>query len=210
MERGVTKVLQRLVSSLIFLCIFLSASSGKAGQQDPAEVIKKFNDVLLECMKEGGELGYSGRYKLLEPVFRESFAVRFMVNVSAGKYWKKFSEKERDMLLRTYTEWSVATYAGRFKDYSGQRFEIVPGSKPVGDNVVVESKLIDSDGEETDFYYRMRKMEGIWRIVDIQIMGVSQLAVTRSQFVSVIGKKGFGGLISMLKGKTANYAKEKS
>jgi phospholipid transport system substrate-binding protein len=210
MDRGASKYFQWLIGSMILLSVFFSASPGKGAEQAPSEVIKKFNDALLQCMKKGGELGYSGRYKILEPVFRDSFAIRFMVTVATGKYWKTFSEKERSLLLKTYTEWSVATYAGRFKDYSGQKFEIVSGPKPAGDNAIVESKLIDSDGENTDFYYKFRKMEGSWGIVDIQIMGVSQLAVTRSQFVSVIAKKGFSGLISMLKEKTDNFAKEKS
>jgi phospholipid transport system substrate-binding protein len=207
MERGTSKFFQQLVSSLIFLCVFFCTANVKAEQYGPSDVIRKFNDVLLECMKKGGELGYSGRYKLLNPVIRDSFALPFMVSVSTGKYWKTFSEKDRNLLLKNYTEWSVATYAGRFKNYSGQKFKIVPRSKPVGDKAVVESKLIDSDGEETDFYYRFRKIEGRWRIVDIQILGVSQLALTRSQFVSVIKKKGFGGLISMLKEKAENFSK---
>ena len=104
----------------------------------------------------------------------------------------------------------LPTYAGRFKDYSGQKFEMVSESKPVQGTVTVLSKLIDSDGEETDFYYKLRKMEGGWRIVDIQIEGISQLAVTRSQFVSVINKKGFDGLISMLKAKINNFSSGKT
>jgi phospholipid transport system substrate-binding protein len=209
MERGTSKVFLRGVSSLIFLCVFFCTANVKAEQYGPSDVIRKFNDVLLECMKKGGELGYSGRYKLLDPVIRDSFALPFMVSVSTGKYWKTFTEKDRNLLLKNYTEWSVATYAGRFKNYSGQQFKIVSGSKPVRDNAVVESKLIDSDGEETDFYYKLRKIEGRWLIVDIQILGVSQLALTRSQFVSVIQKKGFGALISMLKEKAENFSKGK-
>lgn len=203
-------VFHRLISSLIFLSVFFCIAHGEAEQQRPSEVIRKFNAVLLESMKKGAELGYSGRCKLLEPVIKDSFALPFMVSISAGKYWKTLNGKDRNLLLENYTEWSIATYAGRFNDYSGEKFEVASESKPVQDTVTVVSKLINSDKEETDFYYKLRKMEGRWRIVDIQIEGISQLALTRSQFVSVINKKGFDGLISMLKEKIEKFSRGKS
>jgi ABC-type transporter MlaC component len=49
-------------------------------------------------------------------------------------------------------------------------------------------------------------VKGEWQIVDIQISGVSQLALTRSQFVSVIKNKGFDALISMLKNKIKDFS----
>jgi phospholipid transport system substrate-binding protein len=131
-----------------------------------------------------------------------------MATISAGKYWKTLNERQRRSLLDTYTEWSIATYAGRFNDYSGEKFEVVSESKPVRDTVTVISKLIESNKEETVFYYKLKKMEGGWRIVDIQISGVSQLALTRAQFVSVIGSKGLDGLIGMLRDKIKHFSRE--
>jgi phospholipid transport system substrate-binding protein len=196
-------------SLLIVVFVFLCPVDGKAEQSGPAEVIKKFNAALLDSMKSGKELGYSGRYKLLEPVVKDSFALSYMTGVSVGQYWNRLSEKERRLFLETYVEWTIATYAGRFDEYSGEKFEVVSESKLNQDNVTVVSRL-RSAKKETDFYYRLRKMEGKWRIVDIQISGVSQLALTRSQFVSVLRDKGFSALISMLKKKIANFSSGKS
>ncbi len=197
-------------SLLIVVFTFLCPADGKSEQSGPAEVIKKFNAALLDSMKGGKQLGYSGRYKLLEPVVKDSFALSYMAGVSVGQYWSKLSEKERRLFLETYVEWTVATYAGRFDEYSGEKFEVASESKLNRDNVTVVSKLVHSDKKETDFYYRLRKMEGKWRIVDIQISGVSQLALTRSQFVSVLRDKGFNALISMLKKKTENFSRGKT
>jgi hypothetical protein len=59
---------------------------------------------------------------------------------------------------------------------------------------------------EVEFHYLLRQVEGRWRIVDIQISGVSQLALYRSQFVSVIRNKGFDALVAMLKEKIARFS----
>ncbi len=69
------------------------------------------------------------------------------------------------------------------------------------------SKLIDSGGDVTEFDYQLRKIEGRWRVVDIQISGVSQLALTRAQFVDVLRDKGLDGLVAMLKKKIAGFAR---
>jgi phospholipid transport system substrate-binding protein len=124
-----------------------------------------------------------------------------MARIASGKYWGTFSEDERKVYLRTYTDWSVASYAGRFNGYSGQQFRLISESPPERGTVTVVSKLIDKNKDEVEFNYQFRQVEGTWRIVDIKILGVSQLALTRVQFVSILGAKGFQGLISMLNGK---------
>jgi len=195
-------------SVLIVVFLFLYPVHGKAEQTLSADVIKKFNAALMDSMKSGKELGYSGRYKLLEPVVKDSFALQYMASVTVGQYWKKLDEKDRRLLVDTYTEWTIATYAARFNEYSGERFEVGSTSPINSDNVTVTSKLYAK--KERDFYYRLRRIEGKWRIVDIQVSGVSQLALTRSQFVSVLHDEGFNALISMLKKKIANFSSGKT
>src|SRR5208337_4301466 len=191
---------------VVFSCTTAHYSFAAAEQPGPADVIKGFNSVLLESMKRAGELGYPGRYKLMEPVIKDAFAIPFMASATVGSNWKTFNEKQKQTFLETYTEWTIASYAGQFNDYSGERFEIASESKPVHGIATVVSELIQANNEHIDFYYQLRKVDGLWRIVDIKILGVSQLALTRVQFVSVIKTKGFEALIAMLKKKTEHFS----
>jgi phospholipid transport system substrate-binding protein len=152
-------------------------------------------------MKRGSELGFEGRYMLLSPVIKDSFALSHTARIVAGGFWKTFSEEERNVYLKTYADWTVATYAGRFGGYSGEQFKLISESLPDRETATVTSKLIESNRDEVEFNYQLRRMEGAWRIVDVRILDVSQLALTKAQFVSILGLKGFNGLISMLNGK---------
>ncbi len=182
--------------------LLLLSGSGRAGKSGASDVITKFNTALLEAMKNADQLGYTGRYKLLEPVIKDSFALPFMADQSIGRYSKALKEEEKAQFLRTYTEWTIATYAGRFDGFSGQSLETVSESGPEKGTVTVLSKIVEPGGRDTvDFHYKLRRMGDTWRIVDIQMSGVSQLALTRSQFVSVIKDKGLSALVAMLKGK---------
>jgi phospholipid transport system substrate-binding protein len=172
-----------------------------AMQPEPSQTINNLNAALLQSMKRGSELGYEGRYRLLSPVIKDSFALSQTARMVAGGYWKTFSEEERNVYLKTYSEWTVATYAGRFDDYSGEQFKLISESALDRDTATVSSKLIESNRDEVEFNYQLHRMEGAWRIVDVRILEVSQLALTKAQFVSILGLKGFKGLISMLNGK---------
>jgi len=172
-----------------------------AMQPEPSQTINNLNAALLQSMKRGSELGYEGRYRLLSPVIKDSFALSQTARMVAGGYWKTFSEEERNVYLKTYSEWTVATYAGRFDDYSGEQFKLISESALDRDTATVSSKLIESNRDEVEFNYQLHRMEGAWRIVDVRILEVSQLALTKAQFVSILGLKGFKGLISLLNGK---------
>jgi phospholipid transport system substrate-binding protein len=198
-----------IFASFFLLIVLLPVGSPCAASEmsGPAAVIRNFNAALLEAMKKADQLGYAGRYELLDPVINNSFAFSLMAVQSVGRYGKTLKPEERQSLVRSYTDWTVATYAGRFDGYSGEKFEVVSETGPVQGVVTVTSKLIKQNKEEVVFRYLLRRIENRWRVVDIQISGVSQLALTRAQFTGVIKEKGFNGLISMLREKITGLEK---
>ncbi len=192
-----------LLAAIFLLSPVLSAADGPT----PEHTIGRLNAALLDTMKGADELGYKGRYQLLEPVISDVFALSFMASKAMGSHWKKLTPKQREIYLKTYTDWTVATYAGRFDGYSGESFDISRSAPVDQDTVAVKSSILKPGGERiVDFKYLLRRMSGEWRIIDIRIVEVSQLALTRAQFVSVMNKEGFDSLISMLKEKTMAFA----
>lgn len=198
-----------LVSFILIICLAAAPRIGEAGQAEPKAGIQILNAALLDVMKRADELGYAGRYKILEPIIKDTFDFPFMAAKSTGRYWASLSEEQRALFIKTYSDWSIATYAGRFDGYSGERFELVSESAPVSGIVTVISKLIQLHEEPIVFSYLMRNVKSQWYVVDIQISGVSQLALYRAQFTDVMKSGGFEGLIAKLKNQTAGFAQPK-
>lgn len=190
---------------LLLANLLLIPVAGMAEQREPEDSVRRMNSALLECMKRADEIGFRGRYKLLAPVINDVFALPFMGKVSLGSFWKDLSPEQRKLYLDTYTDWTISSYAGNFDGYSGENFKIPEGQKINGNNASVVSKLARPHEDSVVFDYSLRRLQDKWQIVDIRIEGVSQLALTRGQFVSVLKKKGFDGLISSLKEKTAFF-----
>jgi phospholipid transport system substrate-binding protein len=197
---------------LIFLLLTMPTIS-LSGEQLPSEqavnVIKTLNATLLDCMKRGDELGYSGRYALLEPVMHRSFFFNYMLMKSSGTYWKELDINQRKQLLEKYVAWSVATYAARFKKYEGQQFAVVSSESVLKKYMRVVSHIIKNDQKTRELTYLLLENNGAWLIVDIQVEGVSQLSLTRSQFKSVLKDKGVGGLLAVLDEKIKALELEK-
>jgi phospholipid transport system substrate-binding protein len=192
-----------IVISVVFILFPINT---KAEQLHASESIKRFNAALLESMKSADKLGFSGRFKILEPAIKENFALSFMVEKSVGRNWETFSLEQKQLLQEVYNEWTIATYAGRFDSFSGERFELLSEKISGSKTVTVISRLIKASDEPVEFHYKLRTINNRWNIVDIHIAGVSQLALTRSQFIGILKKDGFNGLIVKLKDKIAELS----
>jgi phospholipid transport system substrate-binding protein len=181
------------------------ASEKDAEPQPPARPVQELNRTLLRAMQQAKELGFPGRYELLKPVIEERFALRFMVGRSLGRYWKDLPEGQRLRLLELYTRWSAAAYAGRFDSYAGQTFRI-DTIEDKGRWTTVTSTMCKPDGKEIVFRYDLHPFDGAWKILDIKVSGISQLASTRAQMTSIMDKEGFDGLVRTLQDKIAELS----
>ena len=176
----------------------------------PAGTVHGLNCALLDAMKQGDTIGFDKRYQRLKPDVTSSFALEFMARKSIGRYWTELENAQKSAYLDAYVQFSIATYASRFKRHAGERFEIISVSEPVNGTVTVESHLTKTDKKAVPFLYKLRRGNKGWKIVDIHIEGVSQLALTRSQYTSVIREKGFEGLQAKIKNKIEECAREET
>ncbi len=174
----------------------------------PTKVVDALHEILISVMKDAKTLGYGGRFERLEPVINELFDLPFMAEKSIGRYWKTIDEENRARLLATFERFTVANYAGRFTGYSGQFFETFREQESKYGTVLVHSRLVLDNGETVQLNYRLRPVEdGGWRIIDVLLNGtISELALRRSEYSSLIRREGFAALMSALNQRIDNLA----
>jgi phospholipid transport system substrate-binding protein len=163
-------------------------------------VVDALHENLISVMKDAKKLGYDGRFEQLEPVISEIFDIPFMAEKSIGRHWKTVDEEDRAHLLTTFERFTVANYAGRFTGYSGQLFETLKEQPSRHGTVLVYSHLVLGNGEIIQLNYRLRPAENDgWKIIDVLLNGtVSELALRRSEYSSLIQREGFAALMSAI------------
>ena len=192
---------------LAILVLGLVARAAVAGA--PSTVIEDLNAKFLEAMKGGPTLGFDGRYKLLEPTLDAAFNFADMARVSTGRYWKDFSDDQKTRLVAAFRDYSISNYASQFKDFSGEKFEVLDEQASQQNAVRVNSQIVKGDGEAVRIDYLLQPADDHFRIIDIFLeSSISQLAVRRSEFRSVLASGGGDGLIAALKDKSAQLTKD--
>jgi len=199
------KFRSRWVGILLSLLLVSPAAGDPA--RSASQVIDSLHEKLLDVMKNAIELGYEGREAKLEPVIPEHYDVSFMAQKSVGRHWKSASESERQRFLETFQRFMVANYAGQFDGYSGQSFETL-GEEPARlETMLVRSRLVDPGDENVELNYRMRRVDGSWKIIDVYLDGtVSELALRRSEFSGIVKRENFDALIAAIDERIAKLA----
>ena len=206
-----TRRVRASAALLAFSWSVVSVAYATESPEPPAaeavKVVEALHTVVLGVMKEADTLGYQGRCDRLAPVLRDLYDIPFMAQKSVGRYWKGTSEEERQHLLKTFTEFMIANYAGNFDGYSGQVFETLDEEPSTHGTVLVRTRLLDPDGEATQLNYRLRPVDGEWKIIDVYLNGtVSELALRRSEYSSLIQREGFDSLIVALNRKITDLS----
>jgi phospholipid transport system substrate-binding protein len=180
------------------------------GTGDPKAIVQGFYDALEETMKQGEELGFDGRFNKLEPVIHETFDVPVMAKIAIGSEWTNFSAEQKKLMLETFDQYMVTTYASRFKSYNGQKFEVGEVKEPADNRALVETRLIRANGDPIALNYLFRPdADGNWKIIDVYLSGaISEMARMRSDFSATVTKGGADALIAALDKKIIDIKNE--
>lgn len=201
----------RSLAAALVACVFGIAAIAlptTAAPSGPVEVIQGFYATLLEVMKNAAKLGFAGRQEKLAPAIDAAFDLPLMTRLSVGPQWQNLSPEEQKQVTDAFRRMTLATYANRFDGYSGEKFEVAPQPTDASSGKLVQTKLIQSDGEIIPLNYLMRDSGGSWKIIDVFLKGtVSELATRRSEFTSVLRRDGAAGLIKTINDKAAAESK---
>ncbi len=198
---------------LLVVFMFFVLGTVQAVAQDEAgvsakQVVDKFQTDLISIMKDGKKLGYSGRYeKLTEPV-TNSHDLTKIARIVVGKEGEKLSEEQQQKLVDVFSRLSIASYAHNFKDYSGESFVFDSEEETTRGGVVVHSHLVIPDDKPVKFDYMLKEKGNSWRIINIIANGVSDLALKRSEYTSILEREGFDALINKINEKIVSYSKQ--
>ena len=146
------------------------------------------------------------RVDVLAPVVDRVFDLETILKVSVGLRWDTMKGDTRARLLKVFRRFTIATYVANFDRYDGEQFEILPGSRSLGEDRIVATEIVDG-GQRTRLDYVMHSDRGSWRVVDVLLDGsISRVAVQRSDFRKTLARGDADGLIESLRHKIADLS----
>jgi phospholipid transport system substrate-binding protein len=184
-------VLRRSLLTTVMILIAGALPPGlpaKAGM-DPAVFINNLSNRLQAVTSNTSpEQKLAGFHEL----FRAEFDVPGLGRFVLGRFWRIFTPSEQQEFLGLFENYVVLSYSERLLEYAGNGGGLrVTGSRPDPDGAIVSSEITRGSGQLQTVQpikvdWRLSGRDGMYKISDVIIDGLSMAANGRSQLEGVV------------------------
>ena len=196
------------VYNKILLVLLLSVfSMTQAEALTPQQLIKQTSDQVLNTLKKNKPV-YDKEpdkvFELVNDIILPHMDFRTMSKLALGKKeWSGADETQQEAFVDAFKVLLVRTYGRSLSEYTNQVIEYLPYQPPAEGKrtVVVQTQIKQDTGPSIPIDYRLRIKDGIWKVFDIKIDGISLVTNYRNSFASDIRKVGMDGLIEKIRSK---------
>lgn len=177
------------------------AETHETAVDEPAQVINELQSALLTAMREGDRLSFEERFNRLAPIIDSSHNLGLIIRTALGSHWLDLDQEQQQVISSIFRQLSIATYASRFNEYSGEQFEVIQERDLPRNQQLIRSQLIKADKSTVDFDYVLQQGKEGWQIANILVNGVSDLALKRTEYRAILERDGFDALVVLLNEK---------
>ena len=179
--------------------------AAQAAEEAVVAPVQRLTDGLLQVMRAGVRTPFNQRFDMLAPVVDQTFDLPTILQESVGPAWSALPADQQTILLDAFRRYTVASYVNNFDAFGGERFDVKPETRPVGNGEqIVQTQIVPVSGSGLELDYVMRDGAAGWRAVDVLADGsVSRVAVQRSDFRRLLSRGGAEALAESLRTKSA-------
>ena len=146
---------------------------------------------------EGRDFKEPEHRALLQKQVESFFSPEHIARRALARGWSQLSAEQQTVFVENFAELLILTYADQLNEGGDSTINYLK-ELPLGEiRREVHTEAV-SDGSSLEIHYRMTLVEGEWQVYDVIIEGVSLVSNYRSQFSSILSRKGPRGLIDSL------------
>lgn len=193
------------------LVLVLSTFRPATAQTDPAgaaQFIQWMADQAIGTLKNPS-VTLEQREAAFRNIMRTAFDIEFIGRFVLGRAWQTASTEEKSDYIQLFGEYLVKTYSRRLSAYNGETFSVL-NSQPAGEqDAVVRTRIDRPSAAPINADWRVRIIQGQYKVVDIVVEGVSMGLTQRSDFTAVVQSGGMPALIGQLRARTERLSAQR-
>ena len=191
-----------LIRTVIFgltLHLIVGASGAWAGTptEQVRNVIEKALDILQNPAYKGEE-----RRQMVKSIVDPYFDYREMAKRSLGPVWGQLNAGQRNEFVRLFAELLEASYSDKIEKYA-QNVKIDYTSEILTGDYAEVRTMLTWPNDRIPLNYRLLREDGVWKVYDVVIEGVSLVSNYRSQFRRIIHQSSYAELVRRLQNKVS-------
>ena len=195
--------------SVAWLFLLLGSFNSFAADTPPDALVKDTVDKIMLAIETDKNISAGDMLKTIEFVEAQvapHFDFPRMARLAVGRPWRQATPEQRETITQEFRILLIRSYASAFTRFKGIKIEVLP-LKPSEnpDWALVESviKLPTAVAQPISLNYDMERIDGSWKVFDLQIDGASLIINNRNIFQREIQSSGIDGLIYTLRQKNA-------
>ena len=171
-----------------------AAPAPAAADGAPIAFIRALGDQAVSVLRSNMPLTTKATY--FDQMVRQDFDLTGISRFALGPYWRVASPAERQQFCDGFADRLVRIY-GRQLAQSGDGDFVVTGSRtsPSG-GIIVNSRIVRPQDASIAVDWRLGIRDGVYKIEDVAIDGVSMALAQRSEIAALIARG--GGQVGML------------
>jgi phospholipid transport system substrate-binding protein len=182
--------------------LILIAIPALADGDQPIEALRKGVDAGFRVLKDpefSDPDRKEAQQQKLRIILEQLFDFRVFSKKVLASNWQKFTPPQRKEFIRVFAEFLGKFYVGKLQEkYKDERLIYVGQEMRSDTRALVHIKVVWK-GQKIPVDLRMIKRKGLWKVYDIEFLGISAVRNYRAQFQSILRKETPGQVIERLK-----------
>ena len=196
----------RRVAGFLIVLLGLGWPALASAQGGASQLIQQLGGQAIQVLQTTGG-GLEQRERQFRAILSSSFDMPGIARFVLGRHWQQATNEQRQDYVQLFTEYVLQTYSARLGGYSGETLAVT-GERAAGPrDTVVTTRINRPSGAPVDASWRVRQGDdNRFRIIDVEVAGVSMTLTQRDEFSAVVQRYGIDGLNEVLRARTTKAA----
>lgn len=179
-----------------------SMLAAMASTESPEQFVERTSNDVLAILRDGA-MSHDAKIEKLEAMLDQRSDFETISKLVLAVHYRQFSDAQRKEFVTLLHRYLTTTYGNQIDNYANETVSVTGGREEARGDYTVHTKIHRTTGADLSVDYRMRKVDGDWRLIDVIGEGVSLISNLRSQFGEILNAGGPDKLLQVLREKNA-------
>ena len=191
------------VRSRVLAALLASVSQLALAASSPRDVVRELSDAVIAVLQEKS-LSADAKREKIRGIVQGYVDFPTMARLVLARNWASLTDAQKPEFIEEFKQHLSVVYGKNVESYNNEKVQITGDRDESRGDWTVQTKILrPQGGADILVDYRLRNLNGDWKVIDLIIERVSLVSNFRAQFQDVIANGGIERLLQLLREKNA-------
>ena len=191
------------VRSRVLAALLASVSQLALAASSPRDVVRELSDAVIAVLQEKS-LSADAKREKIRGIVQGYVDFPTMARLVLARNWASLTDAQKPEFIEEFKQHLSVVYGKNVESYNNEKVQITGDRDESRGDWTVHTKILrPQGGADILVDYRLRNLNGDWKVIDLIIERVSLVSNFRAQFQDVIANGGIERLLQLLREKNA-------